>query len=200
MALIWKHPFTAVVAGPSSCGKTSFLIEFLKHAPNVIQPPPNSILWCYGTYQNIFNTLEHVKFREGIPAPNELEKGSLLILDDLMHESDERVDKIFTKYSHHNDVSVIFLAQNLFHKNMRTLTLNSQYIVLFKNPRDSAQIAHLARQMFPGKSKYMLEAFKDATLIPYRYLVLDLRVDTDEAHRLKSGIFPNEPNYVYVSK
>ena len=32
------------------------------------------------------------------------------------------------------------------------LSLNSHYIVLFKNARDATQVAHLARQMYPGKS------------------------------------------------
>ena len=145
--------------------------------------------------------MPNVKFHEGIPDINELQSGSLLVLDDLMHESkDDRVSKIFTKHSHHRNISVLFLTQNLFHKSGRTMTLNCHYLVLFKNPRDATQIAYLARQMFPGRSKYMLDAFKDATVKPYSYLVVDLRADTDDAHRLRSGIFPDEDNYVYVYK
>ena len=46
-------------------------------------------------------------------------------------------------------MSVIFLTQNLFHKNkhMRTISLNAHYLVLFKNPRDVEQFTTLARQM-----------------------------------------------------
>ena len=95
---------------------------------------------------------------------------------------------------------MIFITQNLFHKNVRTMTLNSHYLVLFKNPRDATQIAYLARQMFPGRYKYMMDAFNDATSKPYTYLVVDLRADTDDSHRLRSGIFPDEHNYVYLSK
>lgn len=201
MALLWKHPFTAVVAGPTGCGKTSFVTKFVKYASEVMYRPPLKIIWCYGTYQQAFETLSNkVVFHEGIPDLNMLEKDSLLILDDLMHEKDDRVDKIFTKYSHHRDVSVMFLTQNIFHKGARTMTLNSHYLVLFKNPRDAAQITYLARQMFPGKSKYMLEAFNDATKNPYTYLVVDLKADTDDAYRLRSGIFPDEDNFVYLPK
>ena len=200
MALEWRHPFTSVIAGPSSCGKTSFVVKFIGYASRIMNPPPTSITWCYGSYQTAFDSLPNVKFVEGIPDINQIERGSLLVLDDLMHEADERVNKIFTKYSHHRNISVMFMTQNLFHKNARTITLNAHYLVLFKNPRDMAQIAHLARQMFPGKSKYMLDAFNDATLKPYSYLVVDLRADTDDAHRLRSGVFPDEINYVYISK
>ena len=201
MALTWVHPFTAVVAGPTSCGKSSFIFKFIEFSDIVIKPPPSSIIWCYGTYQNAFNNIsKQVTFHEGVPTIDTLVDGSLLILDDLMQETNDTIVKIFTKFSHHRNISVIFLTQNLFHKAARTITLNSHYLVLFKNPRDATQIAHLARQMFPTKSKYMLEAFTDATREPYSYLVVDLRADTDDSARLRSGIFPDEPNYVYLSK
>ena len=50
--------------------------------------------------------------------------------------ADETVANLFTKGSHHRNVSVVFLAQNLLPKNKcaRTMSLNAHYIVLFKNP------------------------------------------------------------------
>jgi len=41
----------------------------------------------------------------------------LLVIDDLMQETDETVANLFTKGFHHRNVSVLFLAQNLFPKN-----------------------------------------------------------------------------------
>jgi hypothetical protein len=200
MALEFKHPFTSIIAGPSSCGKTTFLLQFIKYSSQVVIPPPKRILWCYGTYQAAFDDISNVEFHDGIPEIKFLQKRDLLILDDLMHEADDRVSKIFTKYSHHNDVSVMFLTQNIFQKGARTMTLNSHYLILFKNPRDASQIAFLARQMFPSKSKFMIAAFEDATRKPYTYLAVDLRADTPDEHRLRSGIFPDEDNYVYIPK
>ena len=40
----------------------------------------------------------------------------LLIIDDLMQETNESVVNLFTKGSHHRNVSVMYLAQNLFPK------------------------------------------------------------------------------------
>jgi hypothetical protein len=200
MALEWKHPFTAIVAGPTGCGKTSFVIKFIQHSSVVIAPPPLRILWCYGTYQKAFDDIRNVEFHEGIPDITQLQPRTVLILDDLMHEADERVNKIFTKYSHHQDVSVMFLTQNIFHKSARTMTLNSHYLVLFKNPRDATQITYLARQMYPTKPKFMIETFADATKDPYTYLVVDLKADTPDEHRLRSGIFPDDVHYVYIPK
>ena len=200
MALVWIHPFTATVSGPTSCGKSSFVIRFIQHAYQIMSLQPSSIMWCYAEYQPVFETLPNVKFHEGIPDVSQLVHGSLLILDDLMQEANDQVTKIFTKFSHHRNISVMFLTQNLFHKNVRSITLNSHYLVPFKNPRDAQQISHLEHQMFPTESKYMQEAFSDATSKPYSYLVVDLRADTDDSMRLRSGIFPDEDNFAYVSK
>ena len=75
---------------------------------------------------------------------------------------------LFTKKSHHRNTSVLYLVQNLLPKNKesRTISLNSQYMVVFKNPRDASQMSHLARQMYPGRAKFVKEAFKDATSVP----------------------------------
>jgi hypothetical protein len=205
MALTWRHPFTCIISGPTKCGKTQFTIKLLSLVKDVIEPPPKRILWCYGVYQVAFNELNNVEFHEGIPnleTFNDKEE-TLLVLDDLMHEAkDDRVSKIFTKISHHNSVSVLFLTQNLFHKSeqSRTIALNSHYLVLFKNPRDASQISHLARQMYPRNWKFLVDAFQDATSTPYSYLLLDLKSDTEENQRVRANVFTGEVNYAYIPK
>jgi len=72
---------------------------------------------------------------------------------------------------------------------MRTISLNAQYIILFKNPRDNSQFVHLAKQMYPRNSAYAIEAYTDATREPYGYLLLDLRNEQDEDLCLWTNIF-----------
>ena len=200
----FKHPFTCLVSGPTGCGKTVFTTKLIEHASKMIDPPPERILWCYGIYQNFFNGIRNVEFHEGVPDLETFDgtKTTLLILDDLMHETDDRVSQIFTKVSHHRNVSVLYLTQNLFYgsKQNRTISLNAHYIVLFKNARDVTQISHLAGQMYPGNSKYMIESFRDATASPYSYLLIDLKPNTEDKLRLRTQIFPGEITYVYVPK
>ena len=131
-------------------------------------------------------------------------KRNLVVIDDLMHKTgnSKKVSELFTKGSHHRNLSVVLILQNLFHqdKEMRTVSLNTHYMILFKNPRDALQISHLAKQMYPNKSKYMVEAYKDATAQPYGYLFVDLKPDTYEDMRLLTNIFPDEYTTVYVPK
>ena len=53
--------------------------------------------------------------------------------------------------------AVICIVQNLFHqgKGNRSISLNSHYLVLFKNPRDKLQILTLAKQMYPGQTDFL---------------------------------------------
>lgn len=200
-----QHPFTCTIAGPTQSGKTQFVVRLIKHANELITLPPENIVYCYGEFQPLFAKLPGVEFHEGLPEVERFDgrRRVLLIIDDLMNEADETVCKLFTKLSHHRNVSVVFLTQNLFHKSphVRTMNLNTHYLVLFKNPRDATQVATLARQMYPGKSKFLLEAFEDATKEPYGYLLIDLKPETDEKYRIRTNIFPDDDRqYAYVPR
>jgi len=121
-----------------------------------------------------------------------------------MAETNQLVANIFTKNSHHRNISVLYFTQNVFDKNKynRTITLNSHYSVLFTNSRDGTQFATLSmsRQVYPNSSKFAVGAYKDATSVPYGYLLVDLKSDQDERSRcrLRTNIFRGETQYAYV--
>mgnify|MGYP003488519533 FL=1 len=170
----------------------------------MMTPPPEKLLWHYGVYQDIFEEYPSIEFNEGLPDPNSFDGKTrvLLVIDDLMTETNDSIVKMFTKISHHKSVSIMYLTQNLFYgsKQNRTLSLNTHYMIVFKNARDATQVAILAKQMYPGKSKFMLEAFQDATSVPYGYLLIDMRADLEDRYRLRTKIFPGEQQTVYVPK
>ena len=191
MTLPLKHPFTATMSGPTGCGKTMSVFKLIEHADKMIVPSPKKVMYCYGEYQPIFAEYPNVVFNEGLPDISQFDgrEPTLLILDDLMDATNESVSAIFTRVSHHRNVSVIYITQNIFPRNKfaRTISLNSHYMILFKNPRDAGQFATLARQMYPEGSTFAIEAFKDATSAPYGYLLVDMKPDTDERHRLRGA-------------
>ena len=110
----FKHPFTAILAGPSQTGKSTFLKDFLSFKNYMIEPVPDKIVWFYGIYQKLYDEIQDVTFVEGFP-PNYMEylgTNTLFILDDLMSEccDNKNLTNLFTKGSHHLNLSVIFIA------------------------------------------------------------------------------------------
>ena len=143
-----------------------------------------------------------IEFNQGIPEdidePDYLDvsQRNLIVLDHLMAQSgkDKRIADLFRKGSHHRNLSVIYIVQNIFHqgKEMRNISLNAHYIVLFKSPRDRQQISILARQVNPGRVQEFMKSYDKATSRPYRYLMLDLKPTKDDEQRLKTNILPDE--------
>jgi hypothetical protein len=205
--LTWRHPFTCMIAGPTSCGKTYFVYELLQS--DLIQPAPVKIFYFYGQYQKFYEQFkaalgDRIKFIPGLPGNFEdlLKRENLsdsnipklFVLDDVMISgaADENVAQLFLRGSHHLGVSVLYLTQNLFHqgKQSRNISLNCHYLVLFKNPRDKQQIQVLSRQVYPQRPKVLTEAFCDATQRPHGYIMLNLKPDTAECHRLLTNVLP----------
>lgn len=213
--LKFKHPFTCIVSGPTGSGKTVFVRRLLKNYKllTTIKSDPLRVLYCYGQYQcGVTSNIPHVIIHavEGLASESEIKdfKPHIIIVDDLMTELCDNNDMcvLFTKKSHHLNMSVIFIVQNAFQqgKVMRTLRLNSQYDVYMKNPRDKLQITIIGKQM--GNMKFIEEAFKDATSTPFGYLCIDNKNDTDDRYRVRTRIFPEEnvkgrfAPYIYTPK
>ena len=201
-----KHPFTSIVAGPTSCGKSSWVAELLKNRRKII-PRPEKVYWCYSEWQKLYETISDVEFVEGMINIKSLDKKlkTLIIVDDLMSEKDDTLTKLFTKDSHHRNISVVYITQNIFDQKTgrRTMSLNSQYMIAFKNPRDRGQISTLAGQMFPSQPGYMPDAFDKATSVPHGYLFVDLTQETPDEYRLRKSVFgrpgcPLKSEVVYV--
>ena len=123
---VFKHPFTAIISGPSGSGKTCFVEKLLKHANKMIKPYPERIIWHYGQWQSMYESMKGVEFKQGPPTEEDIQTyyNSLLIIDDLMSECVTLSSNIFTKFSHHLKISVIYILQNLFiqSKNQRTIS------------------------------------------------------------------------------
>ena len=193
----WKHHFTCIVAGPTGCGNAT---KCLRHDRPHARTCDVVLRGMASAYENL--DIPNLHLQEGLPSSFDAGKRNVVVLDDLMVETDGRVTDIFTK-SHHSNTSVIYLVQNLFSRNKesRTISLNTQYTVVFKNPRDASQITNLAKQMYPGRVKFVQEAFADATSTPYGYLMVDLKQDTPEDLRLRTSTLPDDVvQYVYMPK
>ena len=157
------HPFGLLVSGGTKSGKTTFVKKLLSYVEVMIDSPPENIVYFYAEYQDAFGEIQtlvpQIKFEQGL-SDNILdsinpETRNLFIVDDMMGEKDAIIAKLFTKKSHHGNLSVIYIVQNLFHhsKEHRTISLNASYLCLTKNVRDASQIVHLAKQLYPSNTK-----------------------------------------------
>ena len=207
--LRFKHPFTCIISGPSGSGKSSFCIKLLQNLESLSTETrfDGGILWCYGESNAVpsVDVGRRILFHEGVPEnfTNAGSKPCLIILDDLLNEVySKEVCQLFTKGSHHRNISVILITQNLFHqaRYCRDISLNAKYIVLLKNIRDKNQFTHLARQVYPEDSAGLYKAYLDSTKNPHGYFLLDFSQDTDDQLRFRTNIFPDEvPPTIYTA-
>lgn len=201
----WKHPFSAIISGPSMAGKSQFVKSFINNMDRMCDAIFSDVYWYYGACKpsNINVT---VNFKQGLPHIEELEDigaPKLVVIDDMMNHTDTKIADLFTKGCHHCNISVFYITQNIFHqgRGQRDISLNAHYIVCFKNPRDKAQIRHLAHQICPDNPRFLQDAYTDATSQPHGYLLMDLKQDTPDEYRFRTKIFPSDPvNYVYISR
>ena len=198
-----------MLSRPTGCSKTVFVKKFLKYIDRLSDTRFERIILYYGEWQSGYRDLgKDVEFCEGLSQNTDWlndPKPKLIIIDDLMRElsSGGAIVNLFTKGSHHNNLSVIFITQNIFHqgKGQRDISLNAQYIVIFRNLRDRAQICHLARQVYPENPQFLEEAYQDATSQAFGYLLLDSKQTTANNCRFRTCIFPDdEYQYVYVPR
>ena len=197
MDLRFKHPFTACLSAGTKCGKTEWAKHFVKNAKEIIVPPPEKIYWAYGEWQDGYKDLPpEVIMIEGVPDIEMFREDKstrkLLICDDLMQaygKQNDQLTRLFCQGSHHWNLAIMHIVQNLFFSNLRTARINSHYIILMKNPSDRLQIMNLARQIMPTQQKCLIEAFDDACAQPYGYLLVDLEPSTPENVRLRTKIF-----------
>ena len=211
--LVW--PYSLLLCGPTGCGKTTWIVELLKSHEEMCTHMPKKLIWIYGVEQpELFKTIKEIwaprqcEFIEGFPEDlmSRLEKSndreSLCIFDDVMNEvsSNAAISKLFTPARSHLGCCLVLMLQNIFSKESqsRTISINAQYQVLFRNPRDSLQISILARQLCPLNSKTFLEIYKRAMLRAYGYLFCCFTQSCPDEFRYRTNVLPNEqPCIVY---
>ena len=65
--------------------------------------------------------------------------------------NDKEVMDFFTKHSHHRNITILYLCQDMFPpgKYTRTISRNSHYIVAFRNTRDQLSMRNILLQAYP---------------------------------------------------
>ena len=191
-----------LVCGPTMSGKSTF-VHALLNDKRIFAKPPERVYWFHGQITDELKNKTGYFLKEGLPDSFEdIPPNSVIVLDDLMHEAKDHpgVTKLFTKLVHHKNLFVINITQNFFlnSKETRTRRLNTQYMVLFKNPSDATQVHVIGRQMYPSAPNFLAEVYRKATKRPHGYIFIDSRQETPDEARIRTRILPSEaPMRVY---
>ena len=212
MSLLPFKPYsTMALCGATQSGKTTWLFKLLRNLNKMFEDDvPKHVLYCFGVYQSLYDDMKSqcpfITFHEGLPNAETITEFAtgehrIIVLDDLLNDVVQSTDmeKLFVLGSHHRHLSVCFLSQNLYKNGRcaRTIALNTAYLILFKNYRDTSQLITLGRQLVPGHHGALVEAYKDATKSSYGYLVIDMSPHTYDRFRWRTHIFPGEDPIIY---
>ncbi|XP_078382142.1 uncharacterized protein LOC144664798 [Oculina patagonica] len=202
-AFPFKTPSSILVVGPSGCSKTCFTESLLlDHSEELFSTPPDTIHYCYGAWQDGFRDMQEagVHFHEDVPTTSQLRKWfpnrGLLVLDDPMTEGseDKELLDLFTKHSHKQNITVLFLCQDMFPpgKYAKSISRNAHYIIAFKNPRDQLAMRNLLLRAFPIYWQDIMTVYQKVAKRPFGYLALDLHPASDDIRRVFSHLLTHE--------
>ena len=97
---------------------------------------------------------------------------------------------------------MIIMLQELFNKHLRQISLNAQYILLMDFPRDRSVARSLAKQVVPGCTQFLVDAYvKAVSSSEYGSLFLDLhQKNKRSAAWVRSQLLPSDSCRFYTPK
>ncbi len=216
-----KCPFIMEVTAPSQSGKSEWVGKLIKYQETILEDPVKTVFW-HSPHGHLPSSLDNVTSPriiaiKGLPWDTRLDQLEeeeeddgghiLVVLDDFSYEVKDsgNLTKLYTKGSHHSNISLIQIMQNLFWTGdgSRTRSLNVHYMALMRQQRDQQQIRRLGRQITQNNTEFnlFLESYNHATnQYPYAYLLISFHPRDDKDLLLRTNIFPSDPepqNMVY---
>ena len=67
-------------------------------------------------------------------------------------------------------------------------------------PNSALQIKNLGSQLFPRQLSYYLDAYKQATIDPYGYILIDLHAASNPVLKLRTNIFPGDERIIFTPR
>ena len=122
------------MVGATGSGKTEFVKRLLEKDQTMVDPPFDKKIVAYGEWQPAYENMKGVEFVRGLSEEvvkrENLRGHTIIVVDDLADEIDSKlIGNLFTKYSHHRNLSVCFLLNNLFFKG---LSRQNMYFLFIK--------------------------------------------------------------------
>lgn len=200
---VFDSPCTISLAGGTKSGKSTWIFQLIKNRDDLFKQKTTKVIYCYGIWDKNFESVSDVEFIKGIPSDIEninpefsFDQSShvLLILDDLVHDivNNFDVQNLFTRGSHHSNVSVVFTSQNMYYQGRcgKTIRNNVMYWVVFNKSCDLLQLSTLGSRY--GIKPALMYAIDDNQYTMYAYILIDLCPTNVSKIKVLTGIFPHE--------
>jgi predicted P-loop ATPase/GTPase len=205
----FRNPSSFLLGGVSQSGKTTFAFNLLENIGELFEDPrcAQNVIYYYNVWQNSFDVARRKnlvkEWFDKLPTTEEFKTltmpyakkgGSVVVFDDFAEDLTVDILKVFTMLCHHTNSVVILMTQNIFSKNrvFRDISLNTNYVVLFKNNRDQTQIVNFARQFAQGRSGDIVDAYYKATDKAFSYLLFDMHNTTPRDIQIRTNVLPGE--------
>ena len=168
------HPSNFFIVGPSGSGKTTFVLDMIRK--KMLKPFPDKIYYLFNIEQDFMKDLPEIQFVKGLDL-KVIDKDSdklnkLLIIDDLMLETNKELAEQFLYRTRHKNCTTMFLAHTIFmNKDIhRLISNNSHYFVIFGGRRQLGNVKTLGNQL--GIRDRVLEAYKYASGKLFGFIVI----------------------------
>jgi hypothetical protein len=176
------------------------LLNFIDRRHEIISEKLNRVFYIYGAdqpeYHQFASSHPDVTFSP-LFEEDMLQSNSLIIFDDFGQAISSHMNSLMThlvtKCVNHSRVTIIIVLHHLYGKNLRIISLSQDYNAIFSYPRDLSILSTLSSQVFPGKGKFLRDAYQFAIRKAYSYLFLDLHVLQNSNLRVRTNIF-NDPD------
>ena len=197
-----KENFKLFVSGPSRCGKTFFIVDLLQNITKFAKQPPTLIIYVYKVWQIKFDemkSLVHIFLEDQADVVDKIKEyatgaPTLVVFDDMINsKSLVTLAPLFTVDARHMNMSLVFLTQRMFVNDeyFCQISQNCDYFIIFKNPRNSAEIRTLAQQITPG-SLHLINIYIEATKDPFSYLFINLTQECKPQVKFLSQLFKKD--------
>lgn len=188
---------------------------------------PQELVWLYAKgssdKEKIFTPLEESMHLQGVKCrflegyPDELLKSNklftsdkdqlkVLVIDDLWQKvaNLESLQDIFTIHSHHSNIQVFLLCQNLYgatqsHRHViQNLIRNSSYIIIFADRRSISTVKQIANFYYPGETYRLVKPFLNLIKSSsYDYIVIDL-LNKNEHFMIRQNGLIGDDAYCFI--
>lgn len=185
-----------IIAGPSNCGKTNLLLSLIESENGL-------------KFENIYiysKTLEQDKYQylkdlvssingigyytfsksDGVIAPNEAKKNSIIIFDDVICDKNQENIKNYYCLGRHRGIDCFYLTQTYARVSKHLIRDNCNFLILFR--QDDLNLKHIFNDIgvscdmkFEKFRKFCLECWHDK----FGFAVIDLDSDVNSGRYRK---------------